>query len=246
VRIEIDCGGHRTGVSWDGNEIIPLARRVHEADHLDLDGVLTHAGHSYHCKSIEDTTKIAEQERIAVVRAAERLRSLGLPCASVSAGSTPTAVHSHSFEGLTEIRPGVYVFYDLSQLGRKCCRADDVALSVLATVIGRQPEHGRLVVDAGALALSKDISANEFLPETGYGWVCDADSMKRISNLRVGRVDQEHGYIEGNIPFQHIPLGSRVRILPNHACMTAAGHRAYLVVEGSDRVIDTWDRASGW
>jgi len=246
VRIEIDCGGHRTGVRWDGDALVTIARRIHQVDHLELEGVLTHGGHSYQCKTIEETTRVAEQERIAVVRAAERLRSLGLPCPTVSAGSTPTAVHAHSFEGLTEIRPGVYVFYDLAQLGRKCCRSDDLALSVLATVIGQRPEHRRLIVDAGALALSKDTSANDFLPDVGYGWVCDCVSNERIADLRVARVDQEHGYVEGDIPFRELPVGSRVRILPNHACMTAAGHSEYLVVHDDDRIVETWPRTGGW
>lgn len=246
VRIEIDCGAHRTGVTWDGNALVGIARRIYEAKHLALDGVLTHAGHSYQCKNIEETTRVAEQERIAVVRAAERLRALGLPCPSVSAGSTPTAVHAHSFEGLTEIRPGVYVFYDLAQLGRKCCRSGDLALSVLATVISRQPESHRLIVDAGALALSKDTSANDLLPDVGYGWVCDCESCERIADLRVARVDQEHGYVEGDIPFRELTVGSRVRILPNHACITAAAYDEYLVVHEDDRVVETWPRAGGW
>jgi D-serine deaminase-like pyridoxal phosphate-dependent protein len=247
VLIEIDCGAHRAGVAWDGNALMEIARQVASAERLELAGVLTHGGHSYDCRSIQETTRVAEQERIAAVRAAGRLRTAGFPCATVSAGSTPTAVHAHTYEGLTEIRPGVYVFYDLAQLGRKCCRLDDLAFSVLATVISQQPEHGRLLVDAGALALSQDTSANAFLPGVGYGWVCDAVTAEHLGDLRVARVDQEHGYVEGaDISFRQFPIGSQVRILPNHACMTAAAYSSYLIVHGNDEVIDTWDRVTGW
>lgn len=159
VMVEVDTGGGRAGVDPGSPQLLEVARAVHEHPALALTGVLTHAGHSYHCRGAAEIAAVAEAERAGVVRAAERLRAEGLPCPVVSAGSTPTAVHAASFEGLTEMRPGVYVFNDLDQLGIGSCGAEDLALSVLASVIGHNRRTGRILLDAGALALSKDIKA---------------------------------------------------------------------------------------
>lgn len=243
--VEIDSGEHRTGVpAADLPAVVAVARAIAAAPELDLEGVLTHGGHSYACDSVAGIEAIAGQERRAVVDAAAALRQAGLPCPTVSAGSTPTAVHGQHWDGVTELRPGVYTFFDLAQLGRRCCEASDLALSVLTTVIGHQRGAGRLLVDAGALALSKDTSAAARLPDAGYGWVCDANG-RRIADLRVAAVDQEHGYVEGSVPFERLPVGTRLRILPNHACITAACHDRYLVLEGG-AVTDTWERCRGW
>lgn len=245
--IEIDSGEHRTGVAYDAPALLEIAKAIADAPDLELGGVLTHGGHSYWCTSTDEVARVAEQERMAVVGAAERLRAAGHDCATVSAGSTPTAVHAASFDGLTEIRPGVYVFFDLAQYSRGSCTVDDIAISVLAEVISHRPEHNRLLIDAGGLALSKDISANERLPDAGYGWVCDPVSLERIGDLRVASADQEHGFVEGTqVPFDRLPIGSRVRVLPNHACMTAAAYGQYQLVDGGAEVIDTWPRINGW
>ena len=245
--IEIDSGEHRTGIAWDDPALLEIARAIAEYPSLELAGVLTHGGHSYACRSIDEVKRVAEQERSSVVGAAGRLRRAGFDCPTVSAGSTPTAVHAESFDGLTEIRPGVYVFFDLAQYGRESCAVDDIAVSVLATVISHRPEHGRLLVDAGGLALSKDSSASDRLDDAGYGWVCDPVTLERIGDLRVASVDQEHGFVEGsNVPFDRLPIGARVRILPNHACMTAAAYGEYSVVDGGVEVVDTWARINGW
>src|SRR5713101_5145049 len=135
---------------------------------VKLAGVMTHAGHSYHQSTPDGIAAVAEQERQAIVGAADKLRAAGIPCPIVSAGSTPTAMHSRDFTGITEMRPGVYVFNDLDQEFIGSCGAGDLALSVLASVIGHYPHRNQVLVDAGALALSKDISAQEFRPQVGY------------------------------------------------------------------------------
>lgn len=247
VLVEIDCGEHRTGVSCGSDALLDIAATLHQCERIELAGVLTHGGHSYACRSVEAIRAVAEEERRAAVRAAERLRAAGLPCPIVSAGSTPTAVHAESFAGLTEIRPGVYLFFDLAQYGKGSCELGDLALSVAARVISHRPEHGRLLIDAGGLALSKDQSAADRVPDAGYGWVMDATLTRRIGDLRVSATDQEHGFVEGSaIPYEELPIGSLVRVLPNHACMTAAAYSHYLVADGTGEVVDTWDRAGGW
>lgn len=244
VLIEIDSGEHRTGLDAESDELLELGQVLRDSDTLELGGVLTHGGHSYNCRSIQEVKAVADEERLAVVRAAQRLEASGSPCPTVSAGSTPTAVHADSFEGLTEIRPGVYTFFDLAQLGRSSCERDDIALSVLARVIGHQPRYNRVLIDAGGLALSKDTSANTFM-DVGFGLVCDARTCEPIGTLRVASADQEHGFVEGDPAGAELPIGSLVRILPNHACMTAAAHDHYAVLDG-EQVTEIWDRCNGW
>ena len=132
---------------------------------------MTHAGHSYSGRSIADMVRIAEAERAGVVRAAERLRGAGHPAPIVSMGSSPTALHAESLAGVTEVRAGVYMFGDLFQAEIGTNGLDDIAVTVLTSVIGRRP--GRLLVDAGGLALSKDRSTEAVPRDYGYGLVLD-------------------------------------------------------------------------
>src|SRR5258705_1389907 len=168
VLIEIDSGAGRAGLPWpELPGLLDIARVLHNAPGVELAGVMTHAGHSYHQSTPDGIAAVAEQERQAIVGAAEKLRANGIPCPIVSGGSTPTAMHSRDFTGITDMRPGGYVFNDLDQEFIGSCGAGDLALSVLASVIGHYPHRNQVLVDAGALALSKDISAQEFKPEVG-------------------------------------------------------------------------------
>ena len=247
VLIEIDCGGGRAGVLPDSPELIEIARLLQQSTAAKLGGVMTHAGHAYHCRDIAAVAAVARQESDALLLAARRLRESGLPCAVLSGGSTPTAVHARSLEGVTEMRPGVYMFYDLDQVELGSCGRDDLALSVLASVIGHNHHTGHLLIDAGALALSKDLSATEFRPRIGYGEVCDATTLQHLPDLFVDQVHQEHGIVPvtNHDWFQRLPVGARVRILPNHACMTAAAYADYTVLQSGEPV-DRWPRINGW
>ena len=249
VFIEIDSGGGRAGLPWPAlPALLDIARVLHEAPNVELAGVMTHAGHSYHESTPDGIAAVAEQERQAVVGAAEKLRAAGIPCPIVSAGSTPTAMHSRDFSGLTEMRPGVYVFNDLDQEFIGSCGSADLALSVLASVIGHYPHRNQLLIDAGALALSKDISAQEFQPKVGYGTVADAP----VKEMAVVACSQEHGFVGADepIPYGNLPIGSRLRVWPNHACITAAAYDRYYVVDsdldGGKSIVDTYDRINGW
>lgn len=253
VLIEIDCGGHRAGISPDNPQLLAIAQHISTAPHLALEGVLTHAGHAYHASTLAERTHIAMTERDAAVHAAERLRRNGFHCPTVSIGSTPTALTDIPLDGVTEIRPGVYVFFDLSQAQLGVCAIDDIAVSVLATVIGHHREAGHLLIDAGALALSKDVSASEFAKDVGYGLACDAQGTL-LPGLYVADVHQEHGFVRsaaGELPFERFPIGSRLRILPNHACMTVAPYAEYHVFDhrqnGSQpAALLRWQKTSGW
>jgi D-serine deaminase-like pyridoxal phosphate-dependent protein len=250
VLIEIDTGGARGGVDPEGSELLDLAEQLARSKSVRLSGVLSHAGHSYHAHGPDEIRRIAEQERSGVVRAAQRIKAAGLPCETVSVGSTPTMVYAEQLEGVTEMRPGVYTFFDLDQAGLGVCTEDDIAVSVLATVIGHNRRCNRILIDAGALALSKDLSASEFTRDVGFGLVRPVRGAVWPSvSLFVAEVHQEHGLIaaaEGELPWESLPIGAKVRILPNHACLTVAPFDRYHIDHGDGLAGVEWSKVRGW
>lgn len=248
VLIEIDCDGHRSGVKPEAAELLDIGR-VLQAGGLPPRGVMTHAGESYNCTSVQALRAMAEQERAAVVRAASRLREAGMACPVVSVGSTPTALFAQQLDGVTEVRAGVYVFFDLVMAGIGVCEVEDIAISVLATVIGHQPEKGWTILDAGWMAMSRDRGTQKQALDQGYGLVCDLQGRPLDDFILVG-ANQEHGIMASRSGrtngLRHLPVGSQVRILPNHACPTAAAYDHYKVLDGQQRVSARWPRFNGW
>lgn len=242
--IEIDSDGHRAGVRPGDPRLLEIAAALGPA----LAGVMAHAGDSYNCRSTDAIREVAERERSAVVECATMLRKQGLPCATVSVGSTPTATFAASFEGVTEVRTGVYVFHDLVMAGLGVCAIDDIAVSVLASVIGHQRDKNWVLVDAGWMAMSRDRGTQRQAVDQGYGLVCDAAG-RPFGALILAEANQEHGIVArrdgGPIDFDRFPIGARVRILPNHACATSAQHAEYQVLR-TDGSLDVWERFSGW
>ncbi len=247
--IELDCDGHRSGVIPDDQLLVEIGRFLHTQDHTALAGVLTHAGESYNCRSRDAICALADVERDAAVKSAERLRQSGLPCSTVSVGSTPTANFARDLAGVTEVRAGVFMFYDLVMAGLGVCGVEDIALSVLASVIGRQRDKGWIITDAGWMALSRDRGTASQAIDQGYGLVCDVDG-RPLGDLVVSGASQEHGIIADRAgkttPAPSLAVGDRVRILPNHACATAAMHTNYRVVDGGSEIVDVWQRVNGW
>jgi len=245
VLIEIDSDGQRAGVAPDDPRLIEIGRRLSG----NIGGVMTHAGASYGCRNVGEFEAMAERERSRTVEAAERLRSTGLGCPIVSIGSTPTVHYGRNLEGVTEARAGVYAFGDLVQAELGTCSSDDIAIGVLASVIGHNHQHGRVLIDAGFLALSRDRGTSDLPVDWGYGAVCDPVSGQIFDDVTVSSTNQEHGIItgrNGGIDFRRFPVGSRVRILPNHACATAAAHDRYYVTSGGKEIVGAWDRVNGW
>jgi len=239
--IEIDSGEERGGVHPDSDTLLELGATLGSS----LAGVMTHAGHSYAGRGVHDMERIAEAERAAVTRAAERLRGAGRVIRIISAGSSPTARHAENMAGVTEVRAGVYMFGDLFQAEIDTHGADAIAVTVLTSVIGRRP--GRVLVDAGGLALSKDRSTEATPHDYGYGLALDIDGTRSLGHAIVRKAYQEHGVIE--LDPSHavdLPVGSRLRIAPNHTCMTAAAHDRYFVVDGEQDVVAIWHRVNGW
>lgn len=245
--IEIDSDGHRAGVHPDAPELLPIAAAL--APGGELRGVMTHAGASYDCRGPAALTAMAERERAAVVRAAERLRAAGHACPIVSTGSTPTARFAQHLDGVTEVRAGVFVFADLVMAGLGVGSIDDIALSVLVSVIGHRDAPHRLLTDGGWMALSRDRGTADHAVDQHYGLVTDLDGQP-CDDLVVIGTNQEHGIVARRCgaPFDlaRYPVGTLLRVLPNHACATAAQHDRYHVVRGSRRIEAVWPRLSGW
>jgi len=247
--IEVDTDGCRAGVAPRDDILIEIAKRLSSGSGARLAGVMTHAGGSYSARTLGEFEQIAERERAGAVGAAERLRAAGFPVEIVSVGSTPTIHFARTLEGVSEVRVGVYAFGDLVQVELGTCTVEDIAISVLASVIGHSRQHGRVLIDAGFLALSRDRGTSDFPVDWGYGAVCDASTGELIENVRVESTNQEHGIItarSGELDWSRFPIGGRVRILPNHACATAAAYDRYFVTDGGERITDVWERVNGW
>jgi D-serine deaminase-like pyridoxal phosphate-dependent protein len=243
--IELDSDGHRAGVAPDS----PLLLEVGRALGPLLRGVMTHAGESYQCDSEEALRAMAERERAAAVEAAERLRADGQRCDIVSVGSTPTAMFAADLTGVTEVRAGVHMFMDLVMAGLGVCTTDDIAISVLTTVIGHQVEKGWILTDAGWMALSRDRGTSGQRVDYGYGVVCD-EAGRPIGDLVVKGANQEHGIVASRagqpVDLAQFPVGRRLRVLPNHACATAAQFGEYHLIVGGEFTGERWPRFGGW
>ena len=247
VLIEIDCDGHRSGIRPNDPALLDVAS--HLTDGAQLIGVLTHAGGSYDVHTTELLLDRARQERDGIVTAARRLRRAGYEIDIVSLGSTPTALSAEDLTGVTEVRAGVYVFFDLFQRGVGVCTTDDIAVSLLVTVIGHQSEKGWVITDGGWMALSRDRGTASQPDDCGYGLVCDVDG-NLLEGLWVSGANQEHGIISNRsgapLDPERYPIGTRLRILPNHACSTAAQHDRYVVIDGNREIRAVWPRIHGW
>ena len=248
VLIEIDTDDHRSGIKPDSDLLIRVAQSL-TMPGARITGVLTHAGSSYDLNNESALIAMAEQERSGCVKAAERLRTAGFECPVVSIGSTPTALSAIQLNGVTEVRAGVYVFFDLVMHNVGICAMNEIALSVLTTVIGHQEEKGWIITDAGWMAMSRDRGTQKQTHDFGYGQVCQLDGTP-VEGYVVSSANQEHGIISSAMNktddvIIKFPVGSQLRILPNHACATGAQFPQYYAVDSQGEVV-VWDRFYGW
>jgi D-serine deaminase-like pyridoxal phosphate-dependent protein len=227
VLIKVDCGYHRAGVDPEGPEVVELTQRITASPRLAFGGLLTHSGHAYK----EDRLTVARQERDVMVRCAERLRATGFDVPVLSVGSTPAMTAVDSLEGIDEMRPGNYAFYDGTQVVLGSCAARDCAVTVLTSVVSSPAGGDHSVVDAGALSMSQDPGRGD----SGFGRVfADYESGSLHPEIRLKSLSQEHGIVSGRPE-----VGTYLRVLPNHSCLTVAQFDEYQVVRGDD-VIDRW------
>jgi len=219
VLLKIDCGFHRVGVQ--PGAALEVARKVAELPGLRLRGVFTHAGQAYHAEMPSAVAEIGRSEGEILAAAAREMRDAGLAIEDVSVGSTPTAAHAMRVAGVTECRPGNYVYHDASQVALGSCSPKECAMTVAATVVS-VPAADRAVVDAG----SKTLSSDPLRPRAGgYGLLLGTAS-------RLERLSEEHGVVKVE-PGDRFRIGQRVSILPNHACVVSNLHdRVYGVRAG--------------
>ncbi|AXE96028.1 DSD1 family PLP-dependent enzyme [Paraburkholderia terricola] len=256
VWIEVDTDGHRSGITPEQDTLLEVGRILHD-NGAKVGGVMTHAGSSYELHTPQALAALAEQERAGCVRAAQRLRDAGIPCPAVSVGSTPTALAVGQLEGVTEVRAGVYVFFDLVMHNVGVCALEDIALSVLATVIGHQADKGWAILDAGWMAMSRDRGTSRQSHDFGYGQPCLLNGTP-LAGYVVSGANQEHGILsltsssargdEGGHAddiAQRFPIGMKLRILPNHACATGAQFPEYHAVSPEGNSVE-WRRFQGW
>ena len=234
VWIKVDSGYHRAGVDPRSDGAVELARTVVDSGTLSLDGILSHSGHAYHVASADAAAIVAESERATMVEFAARLRDHNIDVPGVSVGSTPAMRAARDLSGVTEVRPGNYALFDYSQAVLGSCTPADCAVSVIASVVSSPAGGEHSIVDAGALALSKDPGPGSPHPPTMGEIYEDYASGALNRETRVVSLSQEHGRVN-----RAFPIGERLRILPNHSCLTVAHFDEMHVVRG-DQVEDRW------
>lgn len=228
VWIKVNSGLNRVGVE-PNEEVVKLAKHVRGRSSLRLDGIFTHAGHSYGASSIEQIEAIAQEEAEAVVKSAQACEAEGIKITHRSVGSTPTFKFAGAVEGITEIRPGNAVFYDMVQVGLGVATKEQCALTVLASVVSVKDD--RIVIDAGSKTLALDQGAHGNASIAGHGYV------KEHPNFVIAKLSEEHGVIpvEGTAD---VKLNDRLMIIPNHACAVVNLFDTYYVHRNGEIVAE--------
>jgi D-serine deaminase-like pyridoxal phosphate-dependent protein len=234
VWLKVDSGTHRAGVDPASPYALEVARELGREDGLVFDGILTHSGHAYRTRNHAEAAAVAEQERRIMVQFAQRLTAAGIPVRGISVGSTPAMSAVTDLTGVTEARPGNYVFCDRTMVLIGCCEPQDVGVTVLASVVSHQPGADHCVTDAGALALSKDLGPAHLDLAPSFG------DVRGHTGLHVAAVSQEHGIVRGPpAALGALHVGDRIEIVPNHSCLTVANFDDYHVMRDG-REIDRW------
>lgn len=232
VLLKVDCGYHRAGVDPESETALALATSLSDSQLLTFGGLISHSGNSYHADSVAQIEAVAESERSLITKLASRLGKTGIRCETVSTGSTPAMCHVQNLAGVSEVRPGNYALFDYSQVALSSCDIADCATSVLASVVSVPTQASHSVIDAGALSLSQDPGP---AGEACFGQVyADYDRATLEDRVKVTSLSQEHGILAGRMT-----PGQKIRILPNHSCLTTACHDEFVVVQGS-RIVDRW------
>lgn len=228
--IKINSGGNRAGLQPSSAKLLELARFIDSASNLDFVGLLTHAGQSYGFSDEVEKQKVAKTEIQSIVDSVTYLERNGIKVKVRSIGSTPTMNQDVDLDGITEIRPGNYIWYDMFQANRGNCEIDAIACSVLTSIIGVYPERETILIDAGALALSKDVGFwRQEPPQFGL--------VKHYPDLILISLSQEHGILKANKErCEQFKVGDKLEILPNHSCLTAACFDEYVCVENGEIV----------
>ncbi len=236
--IKIDVGSRRTGIPWDDfDPILDLATEIENSKKLNLEGILTHAGHSYRCKSKEEILHVYKDSVKKMKKVKEIIESKLSKKIKISIGDTPTCSLVGRFEGIDEIRPGNFVFYDIMQLELHTCREEDIAIAVACPVVAKHPDRKEIILYCGAVHLSKDFITGKdgskifgylaFPEREGWGPI--------IKNSFVSSLSQEHGILKTDQDnFERIKVGDIAFILPVHSCLTVDALKRYLTLDGEE------------
>lgn len=242
VLLKIDAGATRAGFHYTNTEeIAESAVQVNQLENLKLKGILTHAHHSYKAKNSDESRSYINEEDRNLESLINNLGQQGISFPVVSTGSTPTTLNQTEAGVTTEIRPGNYALYDRFQSDIGSCNRGDIAGFVLARVAGHYPDRNQMLIDAGALAFSKDRGAVHVRKKVTYG------EAKDYPELEVQEISQEHGLVGSDqpIPYDQFPIGTQLKFIPNHSCLTAACFDTYYIEEDG-RIVDEWKPAKGW
>src|SRR5947207_5415659 len=229
VWLKVDCGYHRAGVNPASSYALTVAAELGDERGLVFDGILSHSGHAYRTTNTAEAARVAEQERSVMVGFAGRLRAAGVPVREVGVGPAPAMAAAQDLTGVTEVRPGNYVFYDRTMVLIGCCQPADVGVTVLASVVSHQPGAAHFIVDAGALELSKDAGPTHVGPAA-------MGAVREAPELAAGTLSQETGVIRvaaAGALDGRFTVGDKVEIIPNHSCLTVAHFDAYHVIRGT-------------
>ena len=233
VLVKVDVGFHRCGIDPQAADAAAFVERVATLPGLRFRGLLSHAGHGYHAASETDLEAVASSEAALIVRLAEAVRSRGIPVDEVSVGATPTARFSARLAGITEMRPGNYVYFDRTQVGLGAASFGDCALFVVATVVST-PAPDRIILDCGSKTLSSD-QARGFGPAPGHGAVFREGADTPDAGLLIERLSEEHATVRvTSSAGRPLRPGDRVLVLPNHSCVVSNLVDEVLLVDGDD------------
>jgi D-serine deaminase-like pyridoxal phosphate-dependent protein len=219
VLIKVDAGFHRCGLE-SKEAILKLSKYILDKPGLTFEGLMTHAGQAYLAGSIREIEQIGYHEANVMIQIAEYLRKNGVEVLQISVGSTPTACYSSKIEGITELRVGNYVYFDMIQVALGTSKITDCALSILSTIVSI-PSLDRMIIDAGSKSLSLDKGAHSKSMLDSYGYIIG-------KNSKIVRLSEEHGVVD--ILNEDFSTAEKIRIIPNHACAVSnLFDKAYLV-----------------
>lgn len=230
VLIEFDSGSHRCGVA-PGEACADLGREISALKNVEVRGLMTYFGSVWgnEQQRSDEITRVS----VDVERTIDAFRRAGLPLEIVSAGSTPAAQLSHLVPGITEIRPGTYVFNDLNTFYQDLCALDDCAARVMTTVVSTCVP-GQVIVDAGSKVFSSDALSSG--PKRGYGRIIEVEGAGLL------KLNEEHGFVEAG-DYGAFSVGQVLSVIPNHVC-TCINMHDEIYVSRHDEIIGTWKVAA--
>ncbi|MTV50589.1 D-TA family PLP-dependent enzyme [Heliobacillus mobilis] len=230
--VKVDSGLGRVGYP-PGERLNELVRRVAASEEIEFLGLLTHAGHAYGANSPSAREQIGREEGRILMQIAESMKAGGIEIPEISTGSTPTVEFNLQTPGVTEIRPGNYVFNDATQVRLGVVPKERCALTVVTTVVSR-PNENRCIIDAGAKVLALDQGAHGNHADIGYG-------IPSIAGWKLSRLSEEHGVLERvDSTAPSIPVGAQMTIIPNHACPVINLADQVVLVDDQGTPKDVW------